>query len=271
MSKTTWYQHARLRAIESVAFWQGRINTSDIMAIFGVSRVIAQGDIHRYIDKVAGNLIYNRKNKAYFVTPEFNRTITLGKLDEFSQFDQSSIDYVDKPSFTIDPEITRPLIQAIKNNKAICIEYFSMSTPSGTKRYLLPHTLVYSGFRWHVRAWCNNKREFRDFNVNRISKAYLSDIEAPNESHRDFDISWTSIINIELIANPKLKPDERKLIEFEFKMKNSQLTLPVRGALVMYTLQAYQVNLSRNESTNPLEQRLILKNKEEISVFLWNK
>jgi len=267
MSEITWYQHARLRAIETISFWQGKINTRDIMEIFGVSRVIAQGDIHRYMEQAAGNLIYQRSEKAYFVTNFFKNMITSGGIDEWVALDPTLSEYVEKPQFSIKPEITRPLIQAINKGTGITIKYRSMEHPDGSERVLFPYILVYTGFRWHVRAWCTVRNEFRDFNLSRISQVIPSDRLAPSESLSSNDVFWNKKVEILLKANPEMSEAERSLIESEFNMLNKKLKITSRAALIMYTLQAYQVD--PNHKDEMYKQRLVLANYDEVAKYLW--
>mgnify|MGYP000072932630 CR=1 FL=1 len=267
MSEITWYQHARLRAIETISFWQGKINTRDIMEIFGVSRVIAQSDIHRYMERAAGNLIYQRSEKAYFVTNLFKNKITSGGIEEWVALDPTLSEYVEKPQFSIKTEITRPLIQAINKGVGISIKYRSMEHPDGSERVLFPHILVYTGFRWHVRAWCSVRNEFRDFNLARISEARPSDLIISPEIAQSDDLLWNKKVEILLRANPGLSKEEQLLIEFEFNMVNKKLKVISRAALVMYTLQAYQVDPSNYEEG--YKQRLVLDNRDDITHYLW--
>lgn len=267
MSEITWYQQARLRAIETISFWQGKINTRDIMEIFGVSRVIAQGDIHRYMEQAPENLLYQRSKKAYFVTNAFNNQITSGTIDEWVALDPALSEYVEKPQFSVHPNITRPLIQAINNGSGVTINYYSMQHPGGSERIIFPHILVYTGFRWHVRAWCSVRNEFRDFNISRISQVISSKIILSLEGMPSNDELWHTRINILLEANPKMSKAERSLIESEFNMVNKKLQITSRLALIMYTLQAYQVDPNHNDEI--YKQRLVLANYDEISSYLW--
>ncbi|NOQ14479.1 MAG: WYL domain-containing protein [Methyloprofundus sp.] len=267
MSEITWYQQARLRAIETLSFWQGKINTRDIMEIFGVSRVIAQGDIHRYMEQASGNLIYHRSEKAYFVTSQFKNQVTSGGIDEWVALDPSLSEYVEKPQFSIRLEVARPLIQAINKRTGILIKYLSMKDPEGSERVLFPHIMVYTGFRWHVRAWCSTRNEFRDFNLARILLAVPSDSVTPPESSATKDVHWNQKIDIQLMANPVMNSAERSLIESEFNMVNKRLTVTSRAALVMYTLQAYQVDPANIDGN--FKQRLVLANLDDIAHFLW--
>lgn len=44
----------------------------------------------------------------------------------------------------------------------------SFSTPDGETRLIAPHTLIYTGMRWHVRAYCERNRDYRDFVLSRF-------------------------------------------------------------------------------------------------------
>jgi len=69
------------------------------------------------------------------------------------------------------------------------------------------------------------------------------------------------------MANPAMSESERSLIEAEFGMIGHRLNITARAALVMYTLQAYQVDTSLDK--NIYKQRLVLVNHDEVAPFLW--
>jgi len=269
MSEISWCQKARLRAIEILAFWRGRVNSRDLVETFGVSRVVALGDIHRYMERAPGNLNYRSGDKAFFATTRFQQQFTSGLINEWMDLDSGICEYVKKPQFEINPEIARPLILAIHKCGGTTVTYHSIEHPNGTKRSLFPHTLVYSGFRWHVRAWCCVRKEFRDFNLSRISHVESSSKTQPSEAMPDRDNLWHKLVNIQLMANPGMSKQERSLIEAEFGMKKNRLNINARAALIMYTLQAYQVDLSQNGDI--YKQRLVLANPDELAQFLWSK
>ena len=267
MGEISWYQKARLRTIETLAFWRGRINSRDLTERFGISRVVALGDIHRYMEQAPGNLIYRKSDKAYFATSIFQNQFTSGVIDEWMTLDASLCEYVDKPQFEIKPELARPLIQAIHKGTGVSVVYRSMEHPDGTERSLFPHTLVYSGFRWHIRAWCCVRKDFRDFNLSRVSGVTALNEAPPPEAAPDQDELWNMVVDIHFMANPGMNEHERSLIEAEFGMVKGLLKVNTRAALVMYTLQAYQVDPDQEQAV--YKQRLVLANPDNIAPFLW--
>ncbi len=262
-----WYQVARLKAMETLFYWKGRLNTTDLVKLFGVSRISAQSDIHRYIKLAPGNIVYRPKERFYVATSIFKNYLTEGSMDELMQYESGIAEYVPKPQFHINPELTRPLIQAIQKKTGVSIFYRSMQHPEGNERKLFPHTLVYSGFRWHLRAWCCLREDFRDFNLSRISNVIAFDSSAPEDQQQESDVDWNKEVTIKLAANPKLNKAERDLIESEFEMNRGQLLVITRAALVMYTLQTYQVDPKPSEDAH--QQRLVLANAKELKGLLW--
>src|SRR5690606_2371692 len=131
-----------------------------------------------------------------------------------------------------------------------------------------PHTLVDSGFRWHVRAFCGLRKDFRDFNLSRMVSVHPVTDLAPLKSDKLHDKLWNKKVAIRLKANPAMSPQERGLIESEFGMTHGELKIISRGALVMYTLQAYQVDSGQDE--NVYRQRLVVVKRSEIERYLWS-
>jgi predicted DNA-binding transcriptional regulator YafY len=63
------------------------------------------------------------------------------------------------------------LLEALLRMKALRIEYFSPHSNQNTTRDILPlHLLNYMG-TWHIIAYCNVKKELRDFVLSRIRSA----------------------------------------------------------------------------------------------------
>lgn len=46
-------------------------------------------------------------------------------------------------------------------------EYVSCNTPNVNLRLIEPHTLIYTGMRWRVRAYCEKNGQYRDFVLSR--------------------------------------------------------------------------------------------------------
>ena len=60
------------------------------------------------------------------------------------------------------------LLEALLRAKTVCISYYSPHNDQSTLRDILPlHLLNYMG-TWHIIAYCNNKKQLRDFVLSRV-------------------------------------------------------------------------------------------------------
>jgi hypothetical protein len=245
---------------------------------FGISRLIAQRDITRYMGLAPGNLVYNRSEKAYLATSIIMPQITSGEIAEYLSLDAQTgnihaldtITQIAPPAFKLDPAIIRPVLHAIRTGQGVTLRYRSLTQPKGSTRTLYPHHLVNSVFRWHVRAYCIERGEFRDFNLARIASTLDLTGSRPSSADSENDRHWHEIVHLKLAPNPNLSTEEQALLAHEFGMRKGHLLAPSRGALVPYTLHAYQVDPSIPDSDNPQRNRLVLINKTDLEPYLWS-
>ena len=59
-------------------------------------------------------------------------------------------------------------VDATIENLKLEIKYASLNNPTPRIRVICPHTLVNNGFRWHVRAYCEENEDYRDFVLTRF-------------------------------------------------------------------------------------------------------
>jgi predicted DNA-binding transcriptional regulator YafY len=262
----------RLRAIELLAYWEGRLVTNRLMNWFGISRQQASSDIKRYLKFHNPNALYHdHRVKAYVPVGDFRPVLTVGHISEYLEFfsglthEAISVVFepdgilaaVQLPDRTVRPEIVREILRACRQKTSLKILYASMNNPTWTERVISPHTLVYTGFRWHVRAYCHHHHDFRDFMVSRIDRTPKPALEAAPDLTTDR--YWEEQISFNLIPNPKLSVAQQALVEREFGMPDGRLQITVRKALVHYTLQRYQAAITADEATNALKFPIVLQ------------
>lgn len=272
----------RQKAIEIIAFWTGKLNTRDLMTAYGISRVQATRDIGRYIQSQPGNLYYHRQQKSYLKVSPFTCRYTQGTVDEYLELllrtgqlaasdepvAESSIVWLQARSTRVEPKTMASVLQAIREGRGLRMCYGSMENPTGRERVVYPHVLVQSGFRWHLRAYCPERSEFRDFNLSRILSEPEVGERAPPEAARQQDAAWQKILVLELAANPILTAEQQALIGWEYGMSCGVLKLPTRACLAHYQLQAYQVEPERSRA-DPARHHLVLLNHAEVAPFLF--
>lgn len=251
----------RLKGIELVSYWEGRLITSQLMDWFGISRQQASADIKHYLQAFnPGALIHSPAVKGYVPVPDFTPALTTGHINEYmgliaGQGDQplaqvlethTSIASVQLPDRSIRPEVVRELIRACRNRSNVKILYASMTNPQIHERLIAPHTLVFSGFRWHVRAWCYKRQSYRDFLISRIDRT--PKVSGASEHGPEEDQFWNEEATLTLIPNEQLNEAQKALVERDFGMPDGRLQLRVRKALAHYTLQRYQAAISESEA-----------------------
>lgn len=94
----------------------------------------------------------------------------------------------------IPSEVLRPLLKACREGLRLETEYVSFATPVAETRLIAPHTLVYTGMRWHVRAYCEKNGAYRDFVLSRLRGE--PDVLDISEFSREADTGWNTRVNV---------------------------------------------------------------------------
>jgi len=277
-----WDLLLRYRLIEIIALWEGRLTTNALIKAFGIGRQQASKDINNYINQISpDNLEYDKQLKGYKPTLKYNPVLTQGTVDEylhmlnsrqdlhshfsFLDIKQANTEVIYPANRSVKAEFIRPIIKACREQKRLEIQYASLSSPDIEDRVIAPHTLVYSGYRWHVRAFCEKNKAYRDFVLSRIK-----DIQEPfsdADNNIADDKAWNTDINLLIIPDPRLKPFQIKVIADDYGMKNNQLIIKTRAALAEYYLQFLRID-NDISFADPLKQQLFLENRDEIQTWL---
>ena len=112
------------------------------------------------------------------------------------------------------PETFAAVVQAIRKEIGVQLVYRSMNHPTGTDRLVFPHALVRVPRRWHMRAWCTERRDFRDFTLGRVANVRLVELPAP--ARRSDDKDWNEITTVTIVAHPGLTADQQSMIAAEY-------------------------------------------------------
>ncbi len=271
MDNLNYAQTQRLSFIDFKLMFVGHFTRSEVVEHFKMGLSNATRDINLYKELAAHNLTYNNAEKRYFQTKAFaplfnhNATETLSKLASKLSGEDSVINGLDIP-FETPSQLNAPnasivavLTQAALNNKAVKIQYISLSRGKNT-RTVVPHSIVDNGLRWHIRAYDCQTREFRDFVISRIAKAELSDDTIFENQTMLADKQWMRFVPLELVPHPKniMHP---KAIELDYSMTDGMLKLEVRAALTGYLLRRWNVDCSENATQRSAEHQLWLANR----------
>ncbi|MCK5667255.1 MAG: WYL domain-containing protein, partial [Thiotrichaceae bacterium] len=254
-----WNLLLKYQLIEIIVLWEGRLTANHLVNAFAIGRQQGSKIIAKYKDQVApGNLVYDQHIKGYKPTVHFKPVVTNGSIDEYmhlinsnndlssytrclnsGQNGQANTEVIFSPARFIVPEYVRPIIIAARDNFRLDIQYLSLTSDIEEGRVITPHTLVYSGYRWHVRAHCEKHNDYRDFVLSRIN-----DIPEPvtaSEHNISQDISWNTQIILKIIPDPRLSSFQQNIISREYAMLNGVLEISTRAALANYHLQYLRI------------------------------
>lgn len=279
----SWDTLARYRLIEILALWEGQVVASQVGEAFGIGRQQAQKVLRDYRALAPLNLIYDTSLKAFIPTPPFDALFTEGRVEEYLQL-QSLHDSLDSPfaglggqgvnteslpmpNRMVSPEVVRALIKAAREKRRLEVVYASFSCPEGEERIVVPHTLVFAAGRWHVRAYCEKHRGFRDFVLSRFRSVPEDCGEMLGEHDEARDDEWQVRVEVRLIADRRLPPKERELVARDYGMADGALTLGVRGPLVLYALRQLGVSPGHLEG-DPRAQQIEIANRDALTQWI---
>ncbi|MDN4149672.1 WYL domain-containing protein [Pseudomonas tohonis] len=279
-----WDLAQRYRLIETVAWWEGRLTTNHLMQSFGISRQQASKDINAYLNEHAPkNLVYDKHLKGYKPGKGFKPLFIDGSASAYLHLlDQNRersphieglalayahTEVLQVPDRSIRPEVLRPLLLACREGLRLETEYVSLAHPESETRVIAPHTLIFTGMRWHVRAYCEKNRDYRDFVLSRFRGE--PDLMDESEQGRDGDEGWMTAVEVILSPDARLKPAQQAIIEADYGMQGGQLVIHSRGALVQYVLQRYQIDPNKVQA-KPVAQQIVVANLEELGRWLYS-
>lgn len=278
-----WDLLVRYRFIETLVLWEGRLTTRHLCDTFGIGRQQASKDINTYIREIGpGNLVYDKYLKGYKPAPGFQPRVTRGVADEYLHLmarnnelsnvfeslalNMANVEVLSVPVRDVAPEVLRPLMQAARQQRRLEVDYVSVNNPDREGRIIVPHTLVYTGLRWHVRAWCEKNQAYRDFVLSRFRD--VPEIMDASPYGVDGDTEWNTRITIRIAPDPRLRSDQQQVVEADYGMVDGALEITTRARLVPYALKLLHIDPS--EAHDEAEaQQIIVENLADLQPWLF--
>lgn len=275
-----WSQDRRLEFLDFRLHWEGRINRRDLTSFFGISVPQATLDIKKYLERAPENAAYDLKTRGYLVGSDFkplyptnephrylNELLarTAGMLPaelSFLGWAPPTVT-VPSPARHLDPKVVVAVLTAIRHGVCLKVVYQSMAKTEPAERMLSPHGVAFDGFRWHVRAFCHMRHEFRDFVMARMLEVEVA--EEPGTDGAD-DTAWHQVVSLVLAPNSRLPKATRRVIELDYGMTDGELVLECRQAVLFYALK--RLGLLEVADDNPQVQQIVLRNRAAVMKFL---
>ncbi len=272
-------QDKRLWFIELIAWWEGRIARSHLIRQFGISRTQARNDLAYYQSLLPNNLQYHASHKGFLPLNSFKQAYISGDVVEYLNWVSHKDAITDVstalpystlllPKRQVSAEITRVLVTAIRQKRRVEVDYVSVSNPDRQGRIIVPHHFVSTGLRWHLRAYCEKSKGFRDFVLSRFRG--VPDLLGKTNISAGQDGGWTTELCLEFQPDPRLTPAQQEVLAHDYQMQNGKLLIQSRACLAQYVLQEMQVNI-RDIDISPEAQQLVLINHNDIKSWLFEE
>lgn len=244
----------RLQIMIGVLAWEGEIGNARIRKLFGLQPVQASRLLAEF-RALMGERI-SEDSRAKVLRPACPDGIETDiSLDDYVRQIQAG---EDSDSFIVEgrvdltqvkPAVFALLRKAALNKTGVEISYASMTNPAYENRTIFPHSIVHVGRRWHTRAWCSRRQEFRDFTLGRIGSA--SPVNKQAIQSIDHDHAWTQILMLELAAHRKLSVQQQQVVRNEYFNGMMERRLPVRACLAQYVIQDLRAALDPERDLPP--------------------
>lgn len=267
--ETSPNQRERLWQIDFLARFRGQVTRQDLVHRFGIALSNATRDFALYRQLAPQNLDYDHSDKVYRRTSQFQplfsydrehtlQALSLGQGVGLGVCEQpilvDAAPTLNQPSLDVLAAISR----AIYACRSLTIGYVSVSSGE-TTREIVPHSLVNTGLRWHVRAYCRVHKAFRDFVLTRITATAdaQSTIDTALESQAQ-DQEWNREVVLELVPHPHAA--HSRAIELDYDLAPGQfIQRSVRAATAGYLLRSWGVDCSTNAELPPTQYQLALR------------
>jgi len=260
MPVTTASAEERMQAVELLLLWEGQVRNARLRELFPIHATQASRDIAAYREQAPDNCARVEGTKDYAPTVMARPVLTNGRFADYARLVGAlglegplhtavTAEHVFVDHTEIRATVFRVLHRAMTTGGGATIEYASMSNPTPHERTIFPHALIHAGPRWHLRAWCAMKGDFRDFNLGRITAADPAGTQA--QASATDDAAWMTIIDVRLEPHQALNAKQAKLIRAEYMGGTTALVLRRRAAVIPYLLHAYRAALDPDLQAPP--------------------
>jgi hypothetical protein len=222
-------------------------------------------------------VVYDKSGKAYVSTAEFRPAFIQPSADAYLAelrllssgiLSPELASVLRPPEYSVmpilrrrlDPEILRRVLQSVRSKTALEVRYQSIGRPKPIWRWVAPHALGFDGLRWHIRAWCQNNADFRDFVIARILEVRST---KPSDADSTTDQGWHRSVKLKIGPHPQLTDGAREAIELDYGMEKGMVAITTRACLSTYFERSLGLDL--DPAKVPADrQQLVLLNREEV-------
>lgn len=272
MANTPKLRDQRLLIMEGVLDWEGEIGNARVRKLFDLQPVQASRLLGEFRTRLGDRLVEDGRSKVLRLTNP-SQPCSGMSLDEYirhthaveqddSCIVDARVDLTDVP-----PVIFAAIRKAALTKTGVVISYGSMTNPAPSERIIFPHSIVHVGRRWHVRAWCSKRNEFRDFTLGRINAAASIEDVAPCTSVDD--AAWNKIVQVRLVAHRSLSHGQQLVVRKEYFGGTTGRRQSVRACLVQYVVQDLRAALHPEREVPP-EYQMEVANVADLEKWMFS-
>jgi WYL domain len=271
------------KVMRRMALWEGRLSRGRLMDILGLSGIRVSQLLREVREENPNWLDWSNKSKSYYVTDaaykktgaelkagvsDLGLAAYLAEADIYADLDPGAGSVTVAPwGFThVNPYVFSRVRLAIEQSTRLELKYRSMRTPEPHQRTVEPHSLVQAGRRWHMRGFCIETGDFRDFVLGRIAKISITDQKG--ETSVTDDAKWIAVVKVRIQAHPRLTPNQQDLVRSEYFDGTAARVHSCRGALLPYFVQELRLALDVSKELPP-EYQMAVENVEEVRKWLF--
>lgn len=260
-----------------ILLWEGRVSRSRLIAEYGLSPIRASEWLRDFRESYPEWVAWDSKLKADLATSraysDAERAAKASRPNAISaMLVPSAPDAPGRPlSISWDFVYTSPrtfsrINLAMADRLRVKFLYCSMNNPEPHERTIEPHSLLRAGRRWHVRGYCLQRQAFRDFVLGRMSKVQL--LSEPSEADIATDNAWSTVLQVRLVAHPKLSTAQQLVVRNEYFNGASARIESCRAALLNYMVQELMAATDVDRQIPP-DYQLAVENTEECRQWLF--
>ena len=264
-----WSVEQRVAFAARRLYWDGSINREDLIRRFGVSANQATADLARLREAHPGAIAYDTVGRTYRASEAFApaeadaaqllrelRLVAEGQIEPGAATPTRlpPVVLADMPERAVDPIVLRTLLLAIRDGRAVTGRYISFQRAGSSRRILSPHSLVFDGFRWHVRAHDAGDGRFKDFVIARLSELSAAGDQRAGEAA---DTAWNQFMVLDIVPHPGLDQHQRSVIARDYGMRGRRLRIEIREAVLFYVRRRFGLT-EGHESRSAAEQHIVL-------------
>lgn len=231
-------------------FWNGKLQRQDLCRVFDVSA--AQGSLllSRLKDNFPGKIEAKGKGYAFiegFVPEEVGSEVFFSDLlaayfagERPDFFSGVKVPYQVHPAYADhgDPVVVRAIVRALQEKKALKVDYVSLDPGAkATSRTIEPVELEYREGRWHLKAYCYLREEWRHFVISRILE--VKSLEEPTYNWIRSGGEEMARVMARYVPHRLLTLDQKRVIERQFDMESGILKVRLLPDEIFYFEKRY--------------------------------